>query len=85
MYKTSLLKTLDKAGMKNRLVGLILQKNNQEKERYIEVAERIAREKDYGLVIGYEKEWYNKFNEYIIGLSEKEQKLINELKERIYF
>lgn len=33
----------------------------------------------------YEKEWYNKFNEYIIGLSEKEQKLINELKERIYF
>lgn len=34
---------------------------------------------------GYEKEWYNKFNEYIIGLSEKEQKLINELKERIYF
>ena len=57
MYKTSLLKTLDKAGMKNRLVSLILQKNNQEKERYIEVAERIAREKDYGLVIGYEKEW----------------------------
>lgn len=56
-YKTSLLKTLDKAGMKNRLVSLILQKNNQEKERYIEVAERIAREKDYGLVIGYEKEW----------------------------
>ena len=55
MYKTSLLKTLDKAGMKNRLVSLILQKNNQ--ERYIEVAERIAREKDYGLVIGYEKEW----------------------------
>ena len=55
MYKTSLLKTLDKAGMKNRLVSL--QKNNQEKERYIEVAERIAREKDYGLVIGYEKEW----------------------------
>ena len=53
MYKTSLLKTLDKAGMKNRLVSLILQKNNQEKERYIEVAERIAREKDYGLVIGY--------------------------------
>lgn len=53
MYKTSLLKTLDKAGMKNRLVGLILQKNNQEKERYIEVAERIAREKNYGLVIGY--------------------------------
>ena len=50
-------KFLDKAGMKNRLVGLILQKNNQEKERYIEVAERIAREKDYGLVIGYEKEW----------------------------
>ena len=57
MYKTSLLKTLDKAGMKNRLVSLILQKNNQEKERYIGVAERIAREKDYGLVIGYEKEW----------------------------
>lgn len=57
MYKTSLLKTLDKAGMKNRLVSLILQKNNQEKERYIEVAERIARKKDYGLVIGYEKEW----------------------------
>lgn len=56
-YKTSLLKTLDKAGMKNRLVSMILQKNNQEKERYIEVAERIAREKDYGLVIGYEKEW----------------------------
>ena len=50
-------KFLDKAGMKNRLVSLILQKNNQEKERYIEVAERIAREKDYGLVIGYEKEW----------------------------
>ena len=50
MYKTSLLKTLDKAGMKNRLVSLILQKNNQENER-------IAREKDYGLVIGYEKEW----------------------------
>ena len=57
MYKTSLLKTLDKAGMKNRLVSLILQKNNQEKERYIEVAERIARENNYGLVIGYEKEW----------------------------
>ena len=56
MYKTSLLKTLDKAGMKNRLVSLILQKNNQEKERYIEVAERIAREKDYGLVIGYRSE-----------------------------
>ena len=35
-------KFLDKAGMKNRLVGLILQKNNQEKERYIAVAERIA-------------------------------------------
>jgi len=32
-YKTSLLKTLDKAGMKNRLVSLILQKNNQEKAR----------------------------------------------------
>ena len=30
-------KFLDKAGMKNRLVGLILQKNNQEKERYIAV------------------------------------------------
>ena len=56
-YKTSLLKTLDKAGMKNRLVSLILQKNNQEKERYIAVAERIARENNYGLVIGYEKEW----------------------------
>ena len=34
-------------------------------------------------IIEYEKEWYNKFNEYIIGLSEKEQKLINELKEKI--
>ena len=57
MYKTSLLKTLDKAGMKNRLDSLIFHKNNLDKERYNEVAERIAREKDYGLVIGYEKEW----------------------------
>ena len=57
MYKKILLMNLDKEFIKNRLVSLILQKNNQEKERYIEVAERIAREKDYGLVIGYEKEW----------------------------
>ena len=49
-------KFLDKAGMKNRLVGLILQKNNQEKERYIAVAERIARENNYGLVIGYSED-----------------------------
>ena len=42
--------------MKNRLVGLILQKNNQEKERYIEVAERIAHENNYGLVIGYSED-----------------------------
>ena len=55
MYKTSLLKTLDKAGMKNRLVSLILQKNNQEKERYIEVAERIAREKDMVLLLDMKK------------------------------
>lgn len=33
----------------------------------------------------YEKEWYNKFIKYIMGLSEKEQNFINELKDRVHF
>ena len=47
---------LDKVGMKNRLIGLILQNNNQEKERYISIAEKMARENDYGLIIGFAKD-----------------------------
>ncbi len=31
----------------------------------------------------YEKEWYFEFNKYILSLSEKEQKAIKELKEKI--
>lgn len=33
----------------------------------------------------YEKEWYCEFNKYILSLSEKEQILIRDIKERVQF
>ncbi len=46
-------KFLDKKGMRPRLIGLILQKNNRLKQEIQSAVEKIVREKGYGLLLGY--------------------------------
>lgn len=43
----------DKEGLKSRLIGLVLRKNNRERERIVLSAEETARENNYGLVVRY--------------------------------
>ncbi len=48
---------LKKEGIKNHLIGLIVRKENREREAIVLSAEQAAREKGYGVIIGYtEKE-----------------------------
>lgn len=44
---------VEKEGIKNRLIGLIVKRENREREIIVLTAERVAREKGYGVVIGY--------------------------------
>lgn len=44
---------LEKEGIKSRLIGLIVKRNNRERENIVLMAERYAKEKGYGIVIGY--------------------------------
>lgn len=47
------LKYLEKEGMKNHLIGMILRRENQIRESIVEAAEQTARQNGYGLIIGY--------------------------------
>lgn len=48
---------LEKEGIKNHLIGLIVRKDNRERENIVLSAERAAREKGYSIIVGYaEKE-----------------------------
>lgn len=44
---------LEKEGIGNHLIGLIVRKQNRERENIVLAAEKAAREKGYGVVIGY--------------------------------
>ncbi len=46
-------KFLEKEGMKSRLIGMIVRKDSQLKQEIQLVAEETAREKGYGVVVGY--------------------------------
>ncbi|MCI9464128.1 MAG: substrate-binding domain-containing protein [Lachnospiraceae bacterium] len=46
-------KFLEKEGIKNQLLGLLLRKDNREREHIVLAAERAAREQGYGVVVGY--------------------------------
>ena len=46
-------KFLEKEGIRNHLVGLIVRKQNRERENIVLNVERAAREKGYGVLIGY--------------------------------
>lgn len=46
-------KFLEKEGMKSRLIGMILRKDNRTKQEMQLVAEKAARENGYSLVVGY--------------------------------
>lgn len=47
------LKYREKEGLKNHLIGLLVQKDNRERETLIMSAEKMARDKGYSLVVGY--------------------------------
>jgi len=44
---------LEKEGIKNHLIGLIVKKENRERENIVLTAEHMARQKGYGIIIGY--------------------------------
>lgn len=44
---------LEKEGIKSHLIGLIVKRKNRERENIVLMAERYAKEKGYGIVIGY--------------------------------
>lgn len=44
---------LEKEGIKNHLIGLLVKRENRERERIVLAAEKAAREKGYGVVVGY--------------------------------
>lgn len=44
---------LEKEGIRNNLIGLIVRRQNRERENIVLAAEKAAREKGYGVVIGY--------------------------------
>lgn len=44
-------KFLEKEGIKNQLLGLLLRKDNREREHIVLAAERAAREQGYGVVV----------------------------------
>lgn len=44
---------LEKEGIKNRFIGLIIQRKNRERERIVSTAEKVAKEKGYGIVVSY--------------------------------
>lgn len=47
------LKFLEKEGIRNHLIGLIVRKDNRERETIVLTTEREARENGYGVLIGY--------------------------------
>lgn len=44
---------LEKEGIRNHLIGLIVRRKNRERENIVLTAEQAAREKGYGVIIGY--------------------------------
>lgn len=44
---------LEKDGIKSRLIGLIVKRKNRERENIVLAAEQSAKEKGYGIVVGY--------------------------------
>jgi len=47
---------LEKEGIKNHLIGLIVKKENRERENIVLTAEHMARKKGYGIIIGYSED-----------------------------
>ena len=44
---------LEKEGIKNRFIGLVIQRKNRERDNIVLTAEKVARENGYGIVVNY--------------------------------
>ena len=47
------LKYLEKEGLKNHLIGLLIRRDNRERENIVMCTERAVRQKGYNLIINY--------------------------------